>query len=203
MRNCYAIVFAGAALATGTIIQADTVFDNQADFFAAVGAVVTEDFESYTPGDPSGGAVSFMDFGTFSATSDPAALKILSGDFFGNHNTTPGGSQYLSADTDIGGVSADVTLTFDEPVFAFGLYLVDAEDGGFIHIGNDFHPFAGGPDGVETYFGIISDTPFTTITIDAGDTDSHWSMDDVSYAVPAPGSIAALLIGLGSIRRRR
>lgn len=197
----YALFVMAAGLCAAPAF-ATTTYDNQADFYANAGMLSVEDFESHAPGDPGGGALPFIDFGLFEATSNPDALKILQGPFFGNHNTTPGGSKYLSLDTDVGFVSADLTLVFDAPIIEFGVYIVDAEDGGFVTVGGSTYNVLGGPDGVERYFGIISDTPFTTIRIDMGDTDSHWSVDDVAFTIPTPGTLALLLTGALAVRRR-
>ena len=159
---------------------ADTVYNNQADFYAAAGLLSVKDFEDETPGDPNSGAVGEMIFEDFTATSEPDALKILAVWWYGNHNMTPGGSQYLSADTDVGGVYADVTLTFHYPITEFGLWITDNEWGGIVRVHGVDYPVPGGGDGCERYFGIISDTSFTTVFIDMG-ADSHWSMDDVAY----------------------
>jgi hypothetical protein len=199
MRHATFVLAAGLLTAPAL---ATTTYDNQADFYANAGALFIEDFESYAPGDPSGGALPSIDFGLFEATSTPDALKILQGPLFGNHNTTPGGSKYLSLDTDVGFVSADLTLVFDDPITEFGIYIIDAEDGGFVTVGGSSYSITGGPDGVERYFGIIADTPFNSVRIDMGDTDSHWSVDDVAFTIPAPSTFALLLTGVAAVRRR-
>jgi hypothetical protein len=163
------------------------IFDNQADFLAAAGSVTTEDFEDEPlVGDCSSGAQTFLSFDHFDATATPAALKVLGVDCGnGNHNTTPGGFKYLSADTDLGGVSAFVTLSFNTFLHAFGLYLIDIEaGGGSVELTINGVPYLvpGGPNGGESYFGIVSPVSFTDIEIAiVSGSDSHYSLDDIAY----------------------
>jgi hypothetical protein len=164
------------------------VFDNLADFFAAAGAVTTEDFEDEPlVGDPNGGAVSSLTFDDFTAESVPASLKILNVEAFGNHNTTPGGAKYLSADTDVGGTSGDLTYTFTSPLTALGLFLIDIEGAIEITVNGVTYPVPSTASGGEAYFGIVTDASFSTIDIISPGNDSHYSMDDVSYGGDAGG----------------
>lgn len=168
-----------------------TTYDNQADFLAAAGAVTTEDFESEpASGLCSGGIVALLVLSDFTATSSPDALRVNNVACFGNHNTTPGGANYLSVDTDIGFVSGDVLLSFAAPIDAFGLYLVDIEGSLEITIHGNVYPVPGTGDGGEAYFGIISAAPFTSIALsDPTTNDSHWSMDDLAYRASGPISV--------------
>ena len=55
------------------------------------------------------------------------------------------------------------------------------------------------PTDVEAYLGIISAAEIFSIRIDGGATDSHWSIDVVSYGstIPEPSSVG--LIGIAAI----
>jgi len=200
------ILVAAIALVFGSPQQAGgiTVFPDQASFLTAAGPVITEDFEDeLLIGTPHSGAMTPIAFDDFTAGSTPAALKVLDVEWYGNHNTTPGGSRYLSADTDISYQSSEVSFTFDFPVSAFGLYLIDIEESVVLTInGNNYTVPANGNAG-ESYFGIITDSLFTLVHMDMGVEDSHTSMDDIAY-IPEPATI--MLLGLGSlalIRRKR
>ena len=75
------------------------VFTDRATFEAALGSYVVEDFESAPiVGTGSSGATAFQDFGAFSVSSAPNAVKVLGVPNFGAGNTTPGGSKYLYLD---------------------------------------------------------------------------------------------------------
>lgn len=160
------------------------IFDNQAEFLAAAGSAVTEDFEDEPlVGACTGGAQTLISFDHFDASASPPALKVLAVDCGnGNHNTTPGGVNYLSADTDQGGVSADVTLSFYTSLHAFGLYLIDIESDVQLTINGTPYLVPAGVNGGESYFGIVSPVAFTTIDIAiVSGFDSHYSLDDVAY----------------------
>ena len=196
-------VMLGVLLGSSGRLEATIVFNDQTSFLNAVGSVVTEDFEDEPAGHPDYGALSAMTFDDFSATSTPAALKVLDAEWYGNHNTTPGGRKYLSADTDVGSRSSEVTITFDYVLSALGFYLIDIEDFMEITIGGNLYTVPGNGTGGESYFGIISDSPFSVVHLDMGVTDSHTSMDDFAY-VPEPTTICLLgLGGLSLLRRRR
>ncbi|MHC4429743.1 MAG: hypothetical protein ACYS0D_14250 [Planctomycetota bacterium] len=164
------------------------VFDNQADFFAAAGSLTIEDFEDEPlVGDPSSGGVAMLTFDDFTATCDPPALKLLDVESVGNHNTTPGGIKYLGVDTDIGGVNGDVTHTFDFPLTALGMFMIDIEGSLELTINGVVYPIPSTTSGGEAYFGIVSSTPFTTVDITSPGNDSFYSMDDVAYGSDGGG----------------
>jgi hypothetical protein len=160
------------------------VFDNEADFLNAAGYVTTQDFEAEaTVGTCDDGAVPQIAFADFTASSTPDAMKVLDTPCVGNHNTTPGGAKYLSADTDLGGVSAEVTFTFDAPIKTLGLYITDLDSATMqiLILGSGYMINPHG-NGGESYFGIIEDTEFTTVIVQiVQEYDSHYSFDDISY----------------------
>jgi len=197
---CYAIVSSQGAV----------IYTDQASFLSNVGIFETEDFESYPLiGDTGSGAVDIYSFADFTVSSIPPAIKLLGAPFVGNHNTTVGGSKYLSFDTDLGGVGTDATLTFHfdvSPIYSFGLYLIDLEMSAQVVVNGINYNVPSTGSGGEAYFGIVSDIAFSSVILDGGSTDSHWSIDDISYtAIPEPSSLAtiSLVSGLGLFIRRK
>jgi hypothetical protein len=168
------------------------IFDNQAAFLAAAGPVATETFEdepSTALCDGLGLAVLAVD--DFLSTSNVVAMKLLREPCFGNHNTTPGGLKYLGADTELGAVSAEVMFVFNQPISALGLFLIDLDLAVLeVTINGVSYPVPPNGDGGESYFGIVGALPFTAATfrIVTG-TDSHYSFDDVAYALAGPVSV--------------
>jgi len=167
------------------------------------GTVEVEDFEGAPlSGTLEGGALPFISFAPFTAASVPDAVKVLDTPSVGNHNTTPGGSQYLGVDTDIGSLSADLTLTFDEEVAAVGFFLISADHINAVDptpvtvVVQGFEYTMPVPDeNEEAFFGITSGSAFTSVEIRPDDVDSFYSIDDVSY-VPEPSLATLGLAGL-------
>ena len=172
------------------LVTAAVVFNDQGSFLSAAGPLSREDFEDEPlVGNPDSGAVPSIAFDFFTATSTPTALKVLGSPAFGNHNTTPGGQKYLSADTDLGFTGSTVQfISFAAPVSTFGLFLVDIESGATVTINAIPYNVASTGDGGTRYFGIIEDVPFTSVALSGGQ-DSHWSMDDVVANVPEPPAL--------------
>lgn len=178
-------------------------FNDQGDFLAAAGPVTTEDFEDepVVGSCASGGQVA-LSFDHFDAAASLPALKVLDTDCGnGNHNTTPGGTKQLSADTDLGGVSADVTFSFNTSVHAFGLFLIDAEGGSTqITINGNSYLVPPTGNGGQAYFGILSDVAITTVDFAIVDgSDSHYSFDDVAYGA---GPVSVDAVSWSSVKGR-
>lgn len=202
-------ILAGALLCCASAgSYAGTIYSTEASFLASAGTTTTEDFESYPTGSTGSGAVANYTFDDFSVSSDPAAIKVLGSSAYGNHNTTSGGSKYLSFDTDIGSVGSDIIFEFDfgfSPLNAFGLYFTDTDHAVEVVIDGVSYDVSATGDGGENYFGFVSDVSFSSIMINGGSTDSHWSVDDVSYAVasvPEPGSVFLLVAALSGLAVR-
>jgi len=187
---------------------APIIFSDQASFLTAAGPLTVEDFEAETATPETVTPQASIAFDFFTASSSPNALKLLNESFFGNHNTTPGGSIFLSADTDIGRVDATVTLIFSMPIIEFGLFMIDLDSAvGSVSINGIGYSIAATGSGGSQYFGIIEDTPFTSVILNGGSEDSHWSMDDLAFAVvPEPSTFLLTslgLIGFALANRRR
>ena len=189
---------------------APIIFSDQASFLTAAGPLTVEDFEAQaefvTPEtDPPEASIPF-DF--FTASSSPDALKLFDETVVGNHNTTPGGSIFLSADTDMSLVDATVTLIFSTPIIEFGLFMIDIDLGdGSVSINGIGYSIAATGNLGSQYFGIIEDTPFTSVILNGGFENSHWSMDDLAFSViPEPSTFLLTslgLIGFALTNRRR
>jgi len=173
-----------AGLALTSAAAADTRYDDEASFRGAAGPVALEDFEDEPlVGHPDGGGQLVIEMDDFTAEAvDYPSLKILDITWFGNHNHTPGGVKYLTMDTDIGGESDDVVFNFFEPISSFGLYLIDLEQGGTLTVNGVPYVIAPAGDGGESFIGIVADSPFSSVHLDLGPTDSQSSMDDVLYS---------------------
>lgn len=186
--------FAGAAcMAAGVWLQAvsalaaNVVYD-EAVFLATAQGVVVETFEDEpNSGTASAGGVVTLAFDGFTATASLPALKVFDTPVFGHDNTTVGGAKYLAVDTDDGSLSASATLDFAPPVYAVGFHVIGADPQPMtVTLDGVSYPVpATGFDGVG-YFGVLSDTPFSTLVI-APDVDSYWSLDDVALGLaPSP-----------------
>lgn len=200
------LVNAAVFLGLTAIPAAASTFSSETLFLDAANPVVTEDFEDAPlSGSPSSGALSSIDFGGFEVSSSPNALKVLDSNNFGAGNTTPGGSNYLLVDTDVGFVTGITTFTFDSLLSAFGFWYSDAEGSGTISFGGQTFALSATGNGGSSFFGYVGNTFVDSFTIDFGD-DSNFGIDDVSYApVPLPAGLPLLLAGLGAlaIARRR
>jgi hypothetical protein len=176
----------GAAVRGGPFI-----FSDQAAFLAAAGPVITDTFEtdSTTSTCDSAGVVKLESSG-ITAEADMPALKLLEEPCSGNHNTTPNGRKYLGADTDLSGVSAEVTFTFSHSLSAFGLFLIDLDFANLeVTINGVSYPVLQNGDGGQTYFGIVDAAPFNLVTFQIVTAfDAHYSFDDVSYGGVLPSS---------------
>ena len=158
-------------------------FDDRVAFLAAAGQLPTESFEAAMPsGTPTSGGVDELEFAGFFARSDLEALKIFDQPTGGNHNTTPGGTVFLSADSDEILTSPSVTLEFKEAITSFGLFVIDLDLSAlFIRINNISYMVPATGHFGQAYFGIITDAPFTTVEITISATDDHYSLDDISF----------------------
>jgi hypothetical protein len=196
---------------------ANTVFSDRASFDAAVGAQITSTFEGVVPGGFDG--VYFGSSGGNNGVGFTGSEILI-------HSKNAGvgfwaaptqyGSDYLYWESEV------LTASVLSPVTAIGFDFMEL-------FGHDaqFTIAAGGvttivPAGATTtFFGILADNPFDTVTITARLTApqqySAWTLDnfsrnvpvqvDVPPGVPEPAAWALMLIGFGAaggmLRRRR
>jgi hypothetical protein len=183
-----------------------------------------ENFESF-PDSTSNPAINFAGAGVTATLSGGTVQSTLNG-------TTNGVGRYgISGDPDSNGrdsyfeTSSELTLTFSNPVAAFGFYGIDIGDfngqvtvttsGGLnqlFNVGNTLN----GNGGSVLFWGLISNTDtFTGITFGNTATGSDFfafdnftvgSLEQVAPQVPEPDTYAMMLAGLGLmgfVARRR
>ena len=189
--------------------HAGTVYTDRALFEAAVSTYTIEDFEAYpVSGNPGSGAVSQINFNSFSVTSVPDAVKVLDTEYFYSRNTTLGGAKYLYLDTDIGFTGSVTTLSFNSGISFIGFdYTYNqswssqltavVEGNSFILSDVDYSGYG--------FWGYIGKDAFGTVTIDSGEI-SAYGIDQVTFnAVPIPAPILLLgfgLAGLAGLRKK-
>ncbi len=204
MRCTVIVALAGALCAHATVSAAITSYSSRAAFTSAAGSVSTQDFNSFAAQANAFEGVSF-DFGDFSALNGVNASN-------GGDITSPGdvnGTTAIAAYLGIGG--SQFSMTFDHPITALGFDANNVADQRF----DDFLFNNGAGDVVAVhdpidqtrFWGFISDTPFTTLTVrqvsfGAGGTSTDgFRVDDVTYSVPSPG-VVVVLGAAGTLWRR-
>lgn len=205
-------VCAVAACATGASAQL-TVYTDRAQWEAAAGGgVVTEDFNGQAAGIIADGAT--LDTGLLQIFRDGSPnggdglLEIEPGGNFGNLD----GTTFLSGET---GVTPHERVDFSfngQGVFAFGgdWFSPFSGDGIGLQVGNEYIALDSITGFDQGFVGFVSNGGvFSTVSI-VGDPGAIsfqelWSVDNVSYAVPSPATVA-LLVGAGgmlAMRRKR
>jgi hypothetical protein len=203
-----ALAVVGSANAAVSTFNARTTWT----LAAGVNAFATEGFETSTPGQI--GPSTFGSGLGFASTSLYAAIESSWPGNWGMQNTTPGGANYLHVG-DGGGTTAGpaFTMTFNLPVLstAFGFdvsgfqyppLLTTIMRGGDV-VGS--FTLAEGVNFEPAFAGFVSSESFDRIVIS---TQPNWGWDDfaldqLSWAVPAPGAMGLLaLTGLSRSRRR-
>jgi hypothetical protein len=131
--------------------------------------------------------------------------------FFGYDFYAVSGDNVFSPDQS-GSPEGILTITFDTPMTAAGVWFLDVEDD---HLGSGLTAASGNArfstnqgDDSQSFLGIISGTPFTTLQIHMSSIGggNGVGIDDVMYSpIPAPGAVVLGAVGLGLaawIRRR-
>jgi hypothetical protein len=209
MRNAVVSMGAAIMLLMAATTHAGVTYTSQAAFTSALNAgFYSQNFQSLpnnsglsTPANFAGGAGNAI---TYQASTSAQAFLVF--DFSGN--------QYLTTATTFGtGWSAPITITFTgAPVNAIGGSFFLTSISGSI-VGDAFsvsfsdgssHSLSGQTN--TTFFGYVSDTPITSVTISPPATHRFVSIDNliVGSAVPTPGGAGVfggmMLVGM---RRRR
>ena len=143
-------------------------------------------------------------------------------------NVTSGGHEWLmlAPQPNLPTPGANITFTFDSAITAFGVWFTGTQSGlpGPLSIWFDGGA-AGEHDVVKTddkggtiFVGLVTDVPFTTVTIDSGATTGYldiWGIDDVTFGggsenpsdIPEPSTVSlfigALLVAVSLKLRAR
>lgn len=188
---------------------------------SSLGLIHTIDFESVPLGYAPVINLDANTTATFNGDIDPAYSGVTASDnVVLGFNTTAGGSNHLRMSPTPGWTDASVTLTFIEPVIAFGGYFTGLEErivGTVDVLFNDGSSESFGlGDLNKAFFGFTTDSSIMSVTFNeinggTGIIGSReiWGMDDLVYvtaSVPEASSIMLLglgLAGLGFSRRKK
>lgn len=201
-----AMVLVGGAAQAATL----TTFDDRALFDAAT-TTSTEDFESFIR--DTSFLYTTLDIGPFTVTNNAAVDPDL--DDYNFIDVPPQAFSTLPPDASthlVGGLfdGDTIVLTFDSPITAFG-----ADFRGFVP-SSQFSQFEIAGQTLDSprasgfptlFFGVISDSPFSTVTVRGlgfpiGDS---FGMDNVAYgsaspaAIPVPATLPLLALALAAI----
>lgn len=188
----------------------------QADFLAALtGGYITEDFEGFALNSGAPLALDFFGFGT---------STLLGGGKISDNDTELIG-RWATSGTKYWDTPNVFTITFSQPVYAFGFYATDIGDGRdgrlvinyttssgveVLHVNNAFPTSNGGV----LYFGFYENDPlkaFTSISFTGASSLDYFGFDDMTVGkpgdpVPEPATMLLLgagIVGLAGLRSRR
>lgn len=211
-----AVILSAASIYTPA--HADQIFTDRAAFNAAVGSTVIEGFEEFPP--------CICDFGHV-----PNPLTSVQTALFSVQSVpTAGGTSFLGVGRaqEVGGGPGptdgqnaliagsntfdtwDLVFSLAHPATAVGFDITDINDGGhqfFSFDGVTFVTMPAPPGGGDIFFGIVSDTPFSSFVLSNTNLADGWGIDQVAVKpVPLPSPIISAGLGVlalyGAARRR-
>ncbi|HEY2381744.1 MAG TPA: PEP-CTERM sorting domain-containing protein [Terriglobia bacterium] len=184
-----------------------------AHFLPNLTGVGTEDFENLTPG-PISSTLTFPGAGTTATLTGSVTVQNVPTGTDSNGHYPISGNQYLEDD------APSFSLSFSQPVDAFGFYGVDIGDMGGIltlQLANGSStslmvpsgPIPAEDNSSVLYFGFYGTTAadeFTSITFTNSNTADGFAFDDMSIgtfaelaSVPEPGSLTLLALGVAGL----
>lgn len=179
-----------------------TPYSTRSAFNTAAGPLGIEDFESFTPTE-NAFLGTYFDFGAFYAMNESNSTAA-GGDI--RWPGTVNGSVEIVGSIFIGG--AQFHMIFDQPITALGFDADNLADQRFddIIFNNTAGDIVQVHDAIDEvrFWGFISDTPFTSITIrqTGGLNQDGFRFDDIAYSIPSPAGVPMLVSAL-LVRLRR
>jgi len=196
-------VLSAVVLLLGPHVEAASVYDNREAFLAAVGAVVSEGFETFptntcTNGGPS--PTNVFEGANFRVTSTPTeggTSFLCTGTAGAGPVPTEGSNALIAGSNTMDKWYLDVQV-LDGPVYAVGFDLVDAAENGAALFANEKGETATianccRSSGSTLFFGFISETPFARFTLINEAHGDGWAIDQVVLAASSAPDPAALL----------
>lgn len=207
---------AGLFIQTGSLFGATTTYSSQATFntdAGAFGTLTVESYEGYSSDLASGARTINLSSAAVSYDLDGDisnfGIATVPNPFGGTGVSATDGSNYLFVVYPTSSVpgGASVTFQFANPISVFGTNMRDVENISISYEtseGENGTAASPAANGAVQFFGIISDTPFTSITFSGPgvSTGDGVVFDETTYVIPEP-STTALLAGMCAFAFRR
>ncbi len=195
------VILLGASVSSAAILT----FNDEVSFVAAAGSVDFESFETLTPSNTATDYLSLVSTSDFDVSTTQHFMQI-----WGNPPVgfAPDGTQLLFWYAETGG---SITIgNFGGGIYSFGLFITDwatsdpfgqTVDLMFENNIGDAHTIASTttrlPDYNEMFFGVVSDTPFSSVTLTTTTNDGWVFFDKVYTDTPIPEPSTMVLFGFG------
>lgn len=206
MNTRFSLLSGFALAATACAAQAAPVFyDNEAVWLSAMQSVTLEDFNGQTDGAP---------YHTVPLDIGPFTISMNGGSTSSGRNQIDAVPHQFSVFDVDGTTNANVLLvsgvslflTFDSPISGFAADLAsfnDDEARTAVQVASGVTtPAVGGVSEVR-FFGVTSDTPFTTVEFRSLGPNDGFSIDNVRFGNSVPEPTSVLLAGLGLLSMLR